>query len=196
LELHHLRCQYAILNSKSRKEGCMSPIETQDVLSEDIAGAGDGDNARLVPVAESIRYRKRAQSAEKKLEVLAEQLAQAQAQTAQLSEQLSGVETEQKLMRQLAAAGAVDLETAVLIAKARMQGQTAADVTGVIEQLKKEKQYLFGGTGGAVTPAKTAGARERVTSNETILEKAAKKAATTGSRADLHEYLRLRRNFL
>jgi len=174
----------------------MSPIETQDVLSEDIAGAGDGDNARLVPVAESIRYRKRAQSAEKKLEVLAEQLAQAQAQTAQLSEQLGGIQTEQKLMRQLAAAGAVDLETAVLIAKARMQGQTAADVTGVIEQLKKEKQYLFGGAGGTVTPAKTAGAKERVTSNETILERAAKKAATTGSRADLHEYLRLRRNFL
>jgi hypothetical protein len=168
----------------------------QDVLSEDIAGTGDGDNARLVPVAESIRYRKRAQSAEKKLEVLAEQLAQAQTQTAQLSEQLSGVQAEQKLVRQLAAAGAVDLETAVLIAKARMQGQSQADVAGVIEQLKKEKQYLFGGGGGGATPAKTAGARDRVTSNETILERAAKKAATTGSRADLHEYLRLRRNFL
>jgi len=174
----------------------MSPTEMQDVLSEDIAGTGDGDNARLVPVAESIRYRKRAQSAEKKLEVLAEQLAQAQTQTAQLSEQLSGVQAEQKLVRQLAAAGAVDLETAVLIAKARMQGQSQADVAGVIEQLKKEKQYLFGGGGGGATPAKTAGARDRVTSNETILERAAKKAATTGSRADLHEYLRLRRNFL
>ena len=174
----------------------MSPIEMQDVLSEDIAETGDGDNARLVPVAESIRYRKRAQSAEKKLEVLAEQLAQAQTQTAQLSEQLSGVQAEQKLVRQLAAAGAVDLETAVLIAKARMQGQSQADVAGVIEQLKKEKQYLFGGGGGGATPAKTAGARDRVTSNETILERAAKKAATTGSRADLHEYLRLRRNFL
>lgn len=99
----------------------MSPIETQDVLSEDIAGAGDNDNTRLVPVAESIRYRKRAQSAEKNLEVLAEQLAQAQTQTAQLSEQLNSAQAEQKLLRQLAAAGAVDLETAVLIAKARMQ---------------------------------------------------------------------------
>ena len=172
----------------------MSPTEMQDVLSEDIAGTGDGDNARLVPVAESIRYRKRAQSAEKKLEVLAEQLAQAQTQTAQLSEQLSGVQAEQKLVRQLAAAGAVDLETAVLIAKARMQGQSQADVAGVVEQLKKEKQYLFGGGGAA--PAKTAGARDRVASNETILERAARKAATTGSRTDLHEYLRLRRNFL
>ncbi len=174
----------------------MSPIETQDVLSEDIAGAGDNDSTRLVPVAESIRYRKRAQSAEKKLEVLAEQLAQAQTQTSQLSEQLNSVQTEQKLVRQLAAAGAVDLETAVLIAKARMQGQSQTDAAGVIEQLKKEKQYLFGGAGAGATPAKTAGARDRLTSNETILERAAKKAATSGSRADLHEYLRLRRNFL
>jgi hypothetical protein len=182
----------------------MSPIETQDVLSEDIEGAGDNDVSRLVrhadgglvPVAESIRYRKRAQSAEKKLEVLTEQLANAQAQSAKLSEQLSGVQTEQKLMRQLAAAGAVDLETAVLIAQARMQGQAEADVAGVIEQLKKEKQYLFGGTAAGVTPTKTAGAKDRLTSNETILERAAKKAAVSGSRADLHEYLRLRRNFL
>ena len=174
----------------------MSPIETQDSLSEDITPAGDNDGMKLVPVAESIRYRKRAQSAEKKIEALTKQLAQANAQTAQMSEQLSDIQTEQGLMRQLAAAGVVDLETAVLIAKARMQDQSEADVTSVIEQLKKEKQYLFGETGGAVTAKKTAGARDRVTNNQTILERAAKKAATTGNRADLHEYLKLRRNFL
>ena len=173
----------------------MSPIETQDILSEDTAGTGDIDNTKLVPVAESIRYRKRAQSAEKKLEALAEQLTEAKAQTAKMSEQLSKIQTEQKLMRQLAAAGAVDLETTMLIAKARIQDQAEADVDSVIEQLKKEKQYLFGGT-GAVTPAKTAGAKERMTNNQTILERAAKKAATTGNRADLREYLRLRRNFV
>ncbi len=174
----------------------MSPIETQDILSEDITPANDNDGMKLVPVAESIRYRKRAQSAEKKIEALTEQLAQAKAQTTQMSEQLSGIQTEQELMCQLAAAGAVDLETAVLIAKARMQDQSEADVTGVIERLKKEKQYLFTGTDGAVTAKKTAGARDRVTNNQTILERAAKKAATTGNRADLHEYLKLRRNFL
>ncbi len=174
----------------------MSPIETQDILSEDIIGAGDNENMKLVPVAESIRYRKRAQSAEKKIEVLTEQLAQANSQTAELSEQLSDIQTEQKLMRQLAAAGAVDLETAVLIAKARMQDQDDADVTGVIEQLKKEKQYLFTGSSPGVTPTKTAGARDRVTNSQTLLERAAKKAATTGNRTDLHEYLKLRRNFI
>jgi len=187
----------------------MSPSQTQDVLSEDIAVAGDNDGTRLVrhkdgglvPVAESIRYRKRAQNAEKKAEVLAEQLVQAQAQTAELSEQLSTAQAEQKLVRQLAAAGAGDLETAVLLVKERMakaktEGQGQADTAGIIEQLKKEKQYLFGGAGTGPRPAKTAGARDRLTSNETILERAAKKAATSGSRADLHEYLRLRRNFL
>jgi len=174
----------------------MSPIETQDILSEDITPASDNDNARLVPVAESIRYRKRAQSAEKKIESLTEQLAQAKSQTTELSGQLSDIQTEQKLMRQLAAAGAVDLETAVLIARARMQDKDDADVTGVIEQLKKEKQYLFAGSSLGAAPMKTAGARDRVTNNQTLLERAAKKAAATGNRTDLHEYLKLRRNFL
>ncbi|MEJ2704624.1 MAG: hypothetical protein P8Z79_19490 [Sedimentisphaerales bacterium] len=173
----------------------MSPIETQDILSEDIEGASDHDGSKLVPVTESIRYRKRAQSAEKKLEVLTEQLAQAKAQTEKMSEQLGALQTEQKLTHKLAAAGAVDLETATLIAKARMQNQDDADVEDMVEQLKKEKHYLFGGSGGRVTPGKTAGARDRAASNQTVLERAAKKAATTGNRTDLHEYLRLRRNF-
>ncbi|MHC4435733.1 MAG: hypothetical protein ACYS3S_00120 [Planctomycetota bacterium] len=174
----------------------MSPIETQDILSEDITPTNENDNARLVPVAESIRYRKRAQSAEKKIEELTEQLTQAKSQTAELSEQLSDIQTEQKLMRQLAAAGAVDLETAVLIARARIQDQDNADVTGVIEQLKREKQFLFTAGSPGPAPTKTAGARDRVINSQTLVERAAKKAATTGSRTDLHEYLKLRRNFL
>ena len=135
----------------------MSPIETQDILSEDITPTNEIDNARLVPVAESIRYRKRAQSAEKKIEELTEQLTQAKSQTAELSEQLSDIQTEQKLMRQLAAAGAVDLETAVLIARARIQDQDNADVTGVIEQLKREKQFLSTAGSPGQAPTKTAG---------------------------------------
>ena len=171
-------------------------METQEVLSEDIEAAGGEEGLKLVPVAESIRYRKRAQSAEKKIESLTEQLAQAQKQSTKLSEQLSGVQAEQKLMHKLNAAGAVDIESAVLLARARMQGKSEADQDGVIEQLKKEKQYLFNRTEDIVTAAKTAGAKERTTNVHTILERAAKKAATTGNRTDLHEYLKLRRNYL
>jgi hypothetical protein len=180
----------------NKERGFMSPIETQEVLSEDTTGASDNDNMKLVPVAESIRYRKRAQSAEKKVEALTEQLAETKSQVTKISEQLSKIQTEQKLTRKLAAAGAVDLETAVLIAKAKVQGQTEADVDGVIEQLKKEKQYLFADSNKAVTARKTAGARERIQNSQTILERAAKKAATTGNRTDLQEYLKLRRNFI
>jgi hypothetical protein len=174
----------------------MSQTETQDILSETEVGAGDSDNLKLVPVAESIRYRKRAQSAEKKVESLAEELAEAKTQAAKMSEQLKGVQTEQRLMRKLAAAGTLDLEAAVLIARARIEDAPEADLDGVIEQLRKEKQYLFTNTPGTITAKRTAGAKERVANGQTVLDAAAKKAATTGNRADLQKYLRLRRNFL
>jgi hypothetical protein len=174
----------------------MSLIETQEVLSEDTVETNDNDNTKFVPIAESIRYRRRAQSAEKKLEELTEQLAKAKKQTAKLSEQLSDIQAEQKLTRKLAAVGTNDLETALLIAKARISDQKDADLDNVIEQLKNEKQYLFAINNGAVTSQKTASAKERTPDTYTILAKAAKKAATTGSRADLQEYLKLRRNYL
>lgn len=174
----------------------MSQIDTENILSEDIVDHSDVDNAKLVPVTESIRYRRRAQSAEKKAESLAEELAAAKAQATSLSQQLNDLQVEQQLIRKLAAAGAVDLETAVLIAKARIQGQDKADVNGVVEQLRKEKEYLFGGATAAVGARKTASAKERMQNSQTILERAAKRAATSGSRRDLQEYLKLRRNFL
>jgi hypothetical protein len=179
----------------------MSQIETQDILSETEAGQRDegretNESLKFVPVAESIRYRKRAQSAEKKVEALAEELAEAKTQAAKMSEQLKGIQAEQKIMRKLAAAGAVDLEAAVLIARARIEDEPEADLDGVVEQLKKEKQYLFTNAGGAATAKKTAGAKERVANSQTILDTAARRAATTGNRADLQKYLRLRRNFI
>lgn len=174
----------------------MSPIETQDELSEDMTGASDSDSMKLVPVAESIRYRKRAQSAEKKIEALTEQLAEANAQAKQMSAQLNSIRVEQNLTRRLAAEGTVDLETALLLAKARLHDQKEADLDGLIEQLKNEKQYLFDAAPGTAVAKKTAGARERISTNQKIIEEAAKKAATTGSRTDLQEYLKLRRNYL
>jgi uncharacterized protein YhaN len=172
----------------------MSQIDTENILSEDTADHGDLDNARRVPVTESIRYRKRAQSAEKKAESLAEDLAAAKAQTANLSQQLNDLQIEQQLTRKLAAAGVVDLEAAVVIAKARMDGH--ADMNAVVEQLRNEKQYLFAGTTIAMPTSKTAPARQRMQNTQAILERAAKRAATTGTRRDLQEYLKLRRNYL
>jgi len=184
-----------------RRGNFMSQVEMQTPEGAETEISASEDNAKFVPVAESIRYRKRAQGAEKKVEELSTQLAEAKTEAAKLSEQLRDIETEQKLLRKLAAAGAVDLEAAVVIAKSRCDDSSGTDVDSVIEQLKKEKQYLFSGPGwgsgsGGNTAKKTAGAKEKVADGHTILEAAAKRAVTTGNRIDLHRYLRLRRNFL
>jgi len=176
----------------------MSSIdENEAIMSEDRAGQESDDGVRLVPVSESIRYRKRAQSAEKRIENLTEELAEARAEAKKKAEELANIRIEQKLTEKLAAVGTVDLETAVLVAKVRMEGQEEADVDGVIEQLKKEKQYLFSGENARTAVAqKTAGVKDRVQNRQAVLERAAKKAATTGNRTDLQEYLKLRRDLL
>ncbi len=175
----------------------MSQIDEEKELSETTAEQAGVESVKFVPVAESIRYRKRAQSAEKMAEELAGQLAEAKSEAAKLVEQLDVVQEEQKLMRRLVSEHTNDLETALLVVNARLGGADKADLDGVIEQLKREKPYLFGDSGGGpATIHRTAGVRQRVTSGRTVLESAAKKAATTGNRTDLQEYLKLRRNFV
>lgn len=167
-----------------------------ETAAEDNLESNDSDVTRLVPVVESIRYRKRALSAEKKAQVLADQLAEANQKVAQMSQDLNSLQVEQELTRKLVAAGVSDLEAAVLMARARMHGEGEADVDRCVEQLKEEKRYLFGGSTETVASRKTAGAKDRVTHSQTVLERTAKKAARTGNRADLQEYLKLRRNLL
>ncbi len=126
----------------------------------------------------------------------AAQLAEANEKIARMSRDLDELQRQQKLTHKLAAAGAIDLETAVLVAKARLDGQTGADLDGCVTQLRKEKAYLFGGPAETTAPRRTAPVKDRMPTNPTALEQAAQKAAQTGSRADLHHYLKLRKNLL
>ncbi len=173
--------------------------ETEAEQSVNIV-AGLDNGAKLVPVAESIRYHKRAQSAEKKNEKLSAELEQTKAELSEAAEQLASIKTEQELIRKLSAAGASDLEAAVLLAKSRLEGSDNKDVDGCVEQLKKEKQYLFGRAGTVnLTVKKTAGVKSRTGGQSgriAGLEQAAKRAAGSGDRKDLQEYLKLRRNVL
>jgi hypothetical protein len=172
-------------------------VETQsEVLSED-TGQDEAESGKLVPVAESIRYRKRAQSAEKKAEALTHELQQARAEANEASERLRDVRLEQELARKLVVAGTVDVEASVLIAKAAMEAEPGRDAGSVIEQLKKERPYLFSvqDKGGSAAK-KTSPVKDRMQNSQTVVKRAARKAAETGSRRDLEEYLRLRRNFL
>jgi hypothetical protein len=67
------------------------------------------------------------QSAEN-AEALAEQLAQANQRIAQMSEELGNLQIEQKLAQKLVAAGVADLETAMLVARARMEGKGQGEI--------------------------------------------------------------------
>ncbi|MHC4745255.1 MAG: hypothetical protein ACYS8Z_25350 [Planctomycetota bacterium] len=173
----------------------MNAIESQEILSETEERTSDEDS-KLVPVAESIRYRKRAQSAEKQVESLSEQLAESRSQTDKMAEELKSIRNEERIVRKLAGCGAVDLEAAILLVKAKLEGEPQAELDGIIEQLKREKQYLFVEGESSSAARKTSGARDRVRNGRSALERAASKAATTGNRVDLQEYLKLRRNFL
>ena len=173
----------------------MNQIENENLNSSEEQADQD---KKLVPVVESIRYRKRAQSAEQKATQLEEELAQSRTTISQLNEQLQQIQTEQQLTAELAGAGAADIETAALLVKARLKKEPQADAATVISQLRKEKAYLFteNSTGTAAAVPKTAGAKEKMPSVSGTLQRAAKKASDTGSRADLQEYLKLRRNFV
>jgi thioredoxin-like negative regulator of GroEL len=173
----------------------MDAIESQESLSEDKVEQQDLNNARLVPIGESIRHRKRAQSAEKRVEELAGELSESRAEATQLADELKGVQKDQELTKRLAAAGARDLEAAVLIAKSRLGQGDKTDISSIVEQLKKEKQYLFSEAvaGGASPALRTSSVKEQ-RSGAGAIERAAKRAAGTGSRSDLQEYMRRRRS--
>lgn len=175
----------------------MSQIDTDEgMLAEQGEGHGGADSLKLVPVAESIRYRKRAQAAENKNKELSQALAQAKSEASQIAEQLNESQSEQQLMRKLTAAGTIDIEAAVALAKSRLKDSSETDVDGVVEQLKAEKRYLFANRESeaiGMTAQKTAGVKDRIATGRNTLERAAKKAATTGNRVDLQHYLKLRR---
>jgi hypothetical protein len=171
--------------------------EDGDIVAEGKAGGSDADSIKLVPVSESIRYRKRAQSAEKQNEQLLEQLEQSRSQARDLSERINEMETERKLTSKLAQAGAIDVEAAVLLAKARLGSGQGEDIDGVVDGLCKEKGYLFGSAQVISSGSqKTSGVRDKRAGAEALLSRAAKRAAQSGDRIDIAEYMKLRRNFL
>ncbi len=170
----------------------MSEVDFESQVSSGDEAAGA---ERLVPVGEAIRYRRRAQEAESQAATLEQQLQASRAKNEQLAGELNETKLEGKLIASLTAAGASDLEAAVLLAKARMEG-TDGDVDSVVEQLRKEKTYLFEDVETGAVISKTAGVKERKPSGQSVLDRAAKRAATSGSRADMQEYLGVRRQFV
>jgi hypothetical protein len=171
----------------------MSQIDAEKIEgSEEPQQRGE----KLVDVSEAIRYRKRAQAAEQKKTVLEQELVEKQAEVERLNQNLSQMTIERQLIDKLVSAGVRDLEAAVIIGRTKLEGSKETTAADVVEQLRKEKSYLFNEAQAVTVGAKTSGVKDRLSGTTGTLERAAKKAANTGSRADLQEYLRARRNFV
>jgi len=84
-------------------------------FSQDSAQQGQKEE-KLVAVSEAIRYRKRAQIAEQKLEVAHAELEESGARIENLNSQLEDINLERQLIAVLAQSGACDMEAALLIA--------------------------------------------------------------------------------
>ena len=168
-----------------------------------------GASARQVPVAEAIKYRRRAQQAESQLQQLEQQLNETQSLHQQQNEELAAAEAQRdeafvqltiadnKLSaeRLLSEAGVIDLETASMLLSKRVNLTDGLDhqaLCGHIEGLLLDKPFLRE-TVDASLPPKTASVRPVRPSTTGQLAQAAQKAAQTGGRKDIAEYLRLRR---
>ncbi|MCE5340531.1 MAG: hypothetical protein LLF92_05310 [Planctomycetaceae bacterium] len=151
---------------------------------------------KLVDVSEAIRYRKRAQMAEQKKTLLEQALIEHKSEIEKLNRNISQMSIERQLIDKFVSAGVKDLEAAVIIGRSRLEKDSQVSADDVVEQMRKEKSYLFSESPAPTVIAKTSGVKNKLSQTTGVLERAAKKASQTSSRADLQEYLRTRRNLL
>ena len=170
---------------------------------------------KLVPVTESIKYRKRAQQAESKVLEVEQKLAEMQQQVELEKQELMEVKAQrEKVLNQLieadnrrkadlmlAKAGAVDIETAGMILEKRidLSKEVKEDKLSLeIENLFSEKPFLKKPVESVKKqlppmPSISSTPRQNSKSTSATLNELAKKAAATGNRKDVEQYLRLRR---
>jgi len=168
--------------------------------------------SKLVPVGESIKYRRRAQQAEVRIQEIEQQLADSQSQLEQRSEEVASAEAQRDELQQrivemenrhaaerlLGQAGVADLETATLLLAKRVRLDEDLEPEALrlhVEQLMLDKPFLNQGPAEPITslPPKSASPRPTRTSAATQLAQAAQRAIHSGNRRDIAEYLRLRR---
>ncbi|MEX2672509.1 MAG: hypothetical protein WD294_10405 [Phycisphaeraceae bacterium] len=177
----------------------VSPGEAEDVIEAADDGAeleteteGEGREEKRVPVSESIRYRRRAQAAEQKLEALQAELAATRESLSESEQALADAERRQRIDQLLSESEAIDVEAARLLTEVAVTQMEEPDVAAAVEELRSRKPYLFRQHGGGTGAGGSMSARRRGGAGSQLTE-AAEAAATTGQRQDLLRYLRMRR---
>jgi len=162
------------------------PIDQDEFSQTDSIPSQD----KLVPVSEAIRYRKRAQTAEQKLEEFNEDLHALQAKLSEANQTITVLDRRQKMDALLTESDAVDLEAARLLTEHAVALMEEPDIKLAVEDLRRSKPYLFRRRpqGGATSMAPSIGH-----DNQDPADLAADQAMRSGDRRDLLRYLRLRR---
>ena len=166
--------------------------------------------AKLVPVAESIKYRRRAQQAEGQLQQIQQQLAELQQQMRARQDELVTAEAKADELRHQVMVGENRLAAERLLAQCGVaQTQAAVGMLGKyvnieeevdaqavargVEQLLLDNPSLRPEVAAPSLPSPTAAGRSGQGSLAAQLASVAHKAATSGDRRDVIQYLRLRR---
>ena len=151
-------------------------------------------------VQAALGWPERAAQAEAKAEELEEKVTSLETELATSRAALAQLETRHRLERELDQAGAIDLQTAILLAELELNASEEASVESTIEMLRTEKPYLFksAANAGTTTPWPSPGAisaamAAHAPKQHDALATAAEEAAATGDRAALLRYLQLRR---
>jgi hypothetical protein len=193
------------------------PDAPEDSAPERIdAPEGGGPANPQALIRESIKYRRRAQEAERRVEALdaelralredreagqnglEEDLQAARAETQKLRTQLDAIEATRRLESELVRAGCGDVETALAVAERRLaEGPGGEDPAEVARQILQEKPHLRGaaaGRSGPPLPPRTAGAKPAGADPAGgATERLAERARRTGQPSDLAAYMRARR---
>ncbi|MBE3070498.1 MAG: hypothetical protein IMZ66_09720 [Planctomycetes bacterium] len=171
-------------------------------------------------IQESIKYRRRAQDAERRAEALETEVAglrqtaedraaaleaelgQARTEAETLRGRLDAVERDHRLERELVRAGCADAETALALARERLADQPAPeDAAAFAKALLDEKPHLAAGAPtrpadrpALALPPRTAGAKPAGESDpRRAANRLALRARETGTPGDVMAYMRARR---
>jgi hypothetical protein len=134
---------------------------------------------------------------QRQIEQRSEELATAEAQRDETAHQLEALQNRLAAERQLAAAGVRDVETASLLLEKRGAYEDAApdQLTQAVTDLLNDKPALLAAPQPPMPPM-TASGRDDELSTAAQLARVARRAAISGNRRDVAEYLRLRRQQL
>jgi hypothetical protein len=172
-------------------------------------------------IQESIKYRRRAQEAERQAEALETELqqlrqaeseraagletdlAQARTEAEALRERVEAIERDRRLERELARAGCGDIEAGLAVAHERLAGEAPPeDLAALARSLVAEKPHLRGAASGAALPGAAAGnlpppsagvKPDADTGVRRAAQRLAERARETGNPTDVMAYMRARR---